>query len=277
VTRKILISGACGRMGQEVVRTIVEDTDSIPVAAFDKKMVGEDIVDYLGLEGPECIVYDDLEKALIESKPQVVIDFTAPQVVMDNIEKSLRQGAHMIVGTTGISDTDMEKIEDWASRYQKNILIAPNFALGAVLLMEFAARAGKYFDDVEIIEMHHEGKLDAPSGTALKTAELINENRNKNRSELNEENKSASAAENGEFMESLKGARGGKKEGISIHSVRLPGLVAHQEVIFGGEGQTLTLRHDSIDRKSFMPGVRRALDKIEKLDGLVYGLEKILD
>lgn len=171
----------------------------------------------------------------------------------------------MIVGTTGITEVDLENIEKMARDNKANILIAPNFALGAVLMMQFAAEAAKYFSNVEIIELHHDQKVDSPSGTAIKTAELLNQKRDTMRdSELDE-------------IEKISGARGADAEGVKIHSVRLPGLVAHQEVIFGGEGQTLLIRHDSYNRKSFMPGVKLALDKIDQISGLVYGLEHLLD
>ncbi|MFW6279184.1 MAG: 4-hydroxy-tetrahydrodipicolinate reductase [Bacillota bacterium] len=264
--KDVLISGACGKMGREVVKTVVEDTESTAVAAFDKQKVGTDIVSELGLEGPECLVYDDLSKAIEETNPEVIIDFTSPEIVVQNIKTGLSNGVHMIVGTTGITEVDMKKIKNWSQEYGKNALIVPNFALGAVLLMEFAARAGEYFNDVEIIELHHDQKLDAPSGTSLKTAEVINERKERKESSKKEDH-----------IEKLSGVRGGNKDGINIHSVRLPGLVAHQEVIFGGEGQSLKIRHDSYDRKSFMPGVRLALDKIDSIRGVVYGLEKILD
>ena len=263
--KNVLVSGACGRMGQEVVRTIVQETNDNLIGAYDKKDVGANIISKLGLDAPEAKIYGDLQQAIDQLQPEVIIDFTSPEVVMENIELALKNKVHMIVGTTGITEADMEKISDWSHQANKNILIVPNFALGAVLLMKYSAQIAKYMNQVEIIELHHDEKIDAPSGTAVKTAELINQNRDNNQEKKVEE------------IEKLKGARGGKKDDLHIHSVRLPGLVAHQEVIFGGEGQTLKLRHDSYDRKSFMPGVRMALEKIEDLDGLVYGLEHLLD
>ena len=147
---------------------------------------------------------------------------------------------------------------------EKNIIIAPNFAIGAVLMMEFSKKAAKYMDDVEIIELHHDQKIDSPSGTSIRTAELINENFTKN------------ADDKKNYIESLSGARGAQKNGVNIHSIRLKGLVAHQEVIFGAEGQSLSIKHDSYDRSSFMPGVAMAIDKIDQVSNLVYGLENIL-
>ncbi|MFW6238309.1 MAG: 4-hydroxy-tetrahydrodipicolinate reductase [Halanaerobiales bacterium] len=264
MTKKVFVNGACGRMGSEVVKTVINDTEHRLAGGYDQENIGENIVDLLDLEGTTATIYGDLKQALEKTSPDVIVDFTSPEVVMDNITTGLNQGVHMVVGTTGITDTDMEKIKKMSSDSGANALIVPNFALGAVLLMEFAAEAANYFDDVEIIELHHDQKIDAPSGTSIKTAELINKNRNQEGEKKVDE------------IEKISGARGGKKDGIPIHSVRLPGLVAHQEVIFGGEGQTLTLKHDSYDRKSFMPGVRLAIDKVDSIQGLVYGLENIM-
>ncbi|MFW5976471.1 MAG: 4-hydroxy-tetrahydrodipicolinate reductase [Bacillota bacterium] len=266
MSRNILVNGACGRMGQQVVKTVVNETEDRLVGAFDQKNTGENIMDIVDIDGEEIIIDKNLEKIIKNTEPDIIIDFTSPKVVMDNIRIGLNHGIHMIVGTTGITETDLKKIDKLTKDNETNALIVPNFAIGAVLLMEFCKEAAKYFKDVEIIELHHDQKMDAPSGTSIKTAELIEEN-------LDKEKKSQEK----EYIEKLEGVRGGNKEGIHIHSVRLPGLVAHQEVIFGGEGQSLTLRHDSYDRKSFMPGVKLALRKIEDIDGLIYGLEKIMD
>jgi 4-hydroxy-tetrahydrodipicolinate reductase len=262
--KKVMVSGACGKMGQEVVKTIVEDQNNDLVGVVDVKNVGQDIYEIIGLaQEKQCLIENNLEKAIKKTNPDVIIDFTSPKVVMDNIKTGLNNQVHMIVGTTGITETDQKTINKLTKKNKVNALIVPNFAIGAVLLMKFSAEAAKYMDDVEIIELHHNQKIDAPSGTSLKTAELINNNNDFNKYNIEE-------------IEKLEGARGGTKNGIHIHSVRLPGLVAHQEVIFGGEGQSLTLRHDSFDRKSFMPGVRMALDKIDIISGMIYGLEKIM-
>lgn len=263
MVKRVLVNGAYGRMGKEVVKTIVNSKHQL-VGACDVKKKGENIIKLLGLNGPEVIIYNDLTSAIKTTKPDVIIDFTTPNVVMENIEVGLSQGVNMIVGTTGITEVDLKKIDQLTKINNTNILIAPNFAIGAVLMMSFAAEAAKYLKDVEIIELHHDQKIDAPSGTAMKTAELININRIYDTKDTVEE------------IEKINGARGGEKDGIKIHSVRLPGLIAHQEVIFGAEGQSLKIRHDSYNRSSFMPGVRLALEKIDEIDGLVYGLEKIL-
>jgi len=263
MTKKVVVNGACGRMGKEVVKTVINDTKDELVGVYDKKNVGENIKSIIGIEqGNKCIIKDDLNQVIKNSDPDVIIDFTTPEIIMENIKTGLTNCVHMIVGTTGITDTDLEEIKELTLKNQVNALIVPNFALGAVLLMKFCTEAAKYMEDAEIIELHHDQKIDAPSGTAIKTAELINQNRNQEKKQKQ--------------IEKIAGARGENKNGIHIHSVRLPGLVAHQEVIFGGEGQALTIRHDSYNRKSFMPGVKMALDKITEIDGLVYGLEKIM-
>lgn len=265
MSKRVVVNGACGRMGQTVVKTIVEDTDSRLVGACDKDNIGQDVFEVTGIQGSGVVIDGDLEGIIADNHPDVVIDFTTPAVVMDNIRTVLGAGIDIIVGTTGITDEDQEEIKTLVEKYDATALIVPNFALGAVLLMEFARKAAVYFEDVEIIELHHDQKLDAPSGTALKTAELIGE-------KLKQDQDKQSP----KTIEEIKGVRGGTRSGIPIHSIRLPGLVAHQEVIFGGEGQSLTLRHDSYNRSSFMPGIRLALDQIDNLSGLVYGLENLL-
>ncbi len=263
--KRILVNGACGRMGQEVVKTIVNEDDDLLVGACDMVNIGRNIMKILSLEGPDVIIRDNLIESIKETKPDVIIDFTTPRVVMENIETGLSNGINMIVGTTGITEIDLEKIEKLARENKANAIIVPNFAIGAVLMMKFAHEAAKYLSDVEIIDIHHDQKVDAPSGTAIKTAELINSVGNKRRIAKIDE------------IEKLSCARGADCHGVKIHSVRLPGLIAHQEVIFGAEGQSLTIRHDSYNRRSFMPGVKLALEKIDQIKGMIYGLEKIID
>ena len=214
---------------------------------------------------------DSLADVLAEKKPAVLVDFSVPDSIVDNIETALIQGVVPIVGTTGLSQSDIAIVRELCCQYELGALIAPNFAIGAILLMRFARDAAKYLPDAEIIEMHHEKKLDAPSGTAAKTAEMIAEGRAET---------PPMALPEGVF-EKMPGARGGKGAGdVLIHSVRLPGFVASQMVIFGGPGQTLTLRHDSLDRKSFMPGVLAAIRQAPTLAAnggdLIYGLENLL-
>jgi len=185
-------------------------------------------------------------------------------VVMTNIKIGLESGVHMVVGTTGIEAADLAVFEPIMAEKGANLLVAPNFAIGAILMMRFAQQAAKYFPDAEIVELHHNAKADAPSGTSLKTAAHIAEGR------------AASPAGNPGGKETVSGARGAERDGTRIHSVRLPGLVAHQEVVFGGQGQTLSIRHDSIDRTSFMPGVVMAIKAVGDRPGLTFGLESLL-
>jgi 4-hydroxy-tetrahydrodipicolinate reductase len=262
VKKQIVVSGANGKMGREVVKMIAEVEDFELVGAVDLEESGEDIHQLLGLDKPAVKINDDLKAVLEKTDPDAVVDFTSPQVVMENIQTTLKQGVDIVVGTTGITEVDLTDIKQWNNQ-QNKVIIAPNFAIGAILMINFARKAAKFMDDVEIIELHHDEKIDAPSGTAIQTAEQISQNLDK-KEEIEE-------------IEKLEGARGGVQDEIHIHSVRLPGLVAHQEVIFGGEGQTLHLKHDSISRESFMPGVELAIKKLEEVEGIVYGLENILD
>ena len=247
----VAVSGAKGRMGQEVVAAVEAESDLRLVAQID---FGESLADILS-----------------RTKPLALVDFSVPEAVLGNLETALVHGVVPIVGTTGLSPADIAHVRDLCRTHHLGALIAPNFAIGAILMMRFAQEAAKYLPDAEIIEMHHEKKLDAPSGTAAKTAEMIAEGR---------AGASPTTLPAGAF-EKIAGSRGGKGVGdVPVHSVRLPGFVASQMVIFGGAGQTLTLRHDSIDRKSFMPGVILALRHAPLLAAnggeLVYGLEHLL-
>ncbi len=233
-------------MGIETVKAVKNDPDL--------KLVGE--VD----------IKDDLKSEINNSRPDVVIDFTHPNVVMNNARVILDSRVHAVIGTTGMTEESLKELKELCAKNKVNCIVAPNFAIGAVLMMMFSRTAAKYMPNVEIIELHHDKKADAPSGTALKTAELILG------SEAAKGINKGRAAE----IENLEGARGGNMEGIHIHSIRLPGFVASQEVIFGGLGQTLTIRHDSISRESFMPGVIMAVKKVRTVSGLVYGLENLL-
>jgi 4-hydroxy-tetrahydrodipicolinate reductase len=208
----------------------------------------------------------DSLSALTDSGTEAVIDFTHPSVVMDNLKFLIDNGIHAVVGTTGFTDERLDQVRQWlADKPDVSVLIAPNFAIGAVLSMHFAQQAAKYFESVEVIELHHPHKADAPSGTAARTAKLIAEAR-----KGMPPNPDATST-------GLEGARGANVDGIPVHSVRLAGLVAHQEVLFGTQGETLTIRHDSIDRTSFVPGVLLAVRKIREFPGLTVGLEPLLD
>ncbi len=263
---KVVVNGAGGNMGQEVIRAVAAEDEFSLVGAVDLSHHGADVGVIAGISELGIKISDGLDKFLSENDVDVVIDFTSPTIIMNNIETILKHKVRPVVGTTGLTEADLVYVEKWVAKAGVGCFIAPNFAIGAVLMMVLAAKAAPYMDSVEIIELHHDQKIDAPSGTAIKTAEMIA------KSTGNEEKKH----KKNEF-EKITGARGGTYKGINIHSVRLPGLVAHQEVILGGMGQTLTLRHDSLNRKSFMPGVIMAVKNIVKETKLIYGLENIVD
>ena len=213
--------------------------------------------------GPKIKVESDLEKTLIEKQEiEIMIDFTTAEGLIDAAKVALENNLDLIIGTTGLKNIEKDRLSELAEEHVQNILLAPNFSLGAVLLMDLAEKASEFFPRVEIIEGHHEGKNDAPSGTSIATAERLD---NCEQFE-NEEN----------IKFTVKGVRGGEVNNIKIHSLRLPGLMAEQEIILGGESQTLSLKHQAIDRAAFRPGIKLALNNIEELDGYVYGLENLL-
>jgi len=242
MTIRVAVLGAKGRMGSEVVRAVT--------AADDLEVVAEyDVGDTLDLSGAD-----------------VAVDFTHPDAVMDNLKACIDAGVSAVVGTTGFDDARLEQLRSWLGASPSvGVLVAPNFGVAAVLMMQFAAQAARFFDSVEIVELHHPRKADAPSGTARRTAELIAQAR------------SGMADMPDATTQSLAGARGAEVAGVHVHAVRLAGLVAHQEVILGGDGETLTIRHDSYDRASFMPGVLRGVRAIGDRPGLTVGLEALLD
>jgi 4-hydroxy-tetrahydrodipicolinate reductase len=242
----VAVLGARGRMGSEVVKAVEASDGLALVAALD--------------------MGDSLEQ-LKGSAAHVVVDFTTPDSVMDNLEFLINNGINVVVGTTGFDDAKLATVKEWLAKNPSvGVLIAPNFAIGAVLMMEFAEKAARYFESAEIIELHHPAKVDAPSGTAARTAELMSAAR-----------KDAGLGQMPDATTtSLEGARGALVGGIPVHSVRARGLVAHQEVLFGGLGETLTIRHDSIDRAGFMPGVILGVRKIVNTPGLTHGLDKFM-
>lgn len=243
---KVGVLGACGRVGAELCRAVEAAEDLELVAAVD---VGDS--------------REPLESA------QVAIDFTHPDAVMDNVRWCVEHGVHAVVGTTGFDDAKLETVRGWLAEHPGvNTLIAPNFAVGAVLMMHFAQKAAPFFDSVEIVELHHPNKADAPSGTARRTAELVTAAREKAGTGISPDATTAAA---------LDGARGAEVSGVRIHAVRLAGLVAHQEVLLGGHGETLTIRHDSLSRESFSPGVLLGVRRVSELPGLTVGLESLLD
>ncbi len=254
---RVGVIGAAGRMGRMVCRAVSEDPDLDLVAGIVRP----------GAELPSDLSHlrlaDSLD-ALREAGAEVAVDFTRPDAVMGNLRWAIEHGVDMVVGTTGLGPDDLDGITRLLAEEGStaNVVVAPNFAIGAVLMQRFAEEAARFFPSAEIVELHHEGKLDAPSGTALATAERMA--------------KARTEAWKGPANETVPGVRGGDVEGIRIHSVRLPGLVAHQEVIFGGTGQTLTIRHDSPQRESFMPGIILAIKAVGSRPGLTVGLEPIL-
>jgi 4-hydroxy-tetrahydrodipicolinate reductase len=258
------VLGAAGRMGRLVSQAIAEDPDLALVAAVNPSFEGEHLGRMIGHPDVDVRISQELD-TLLQAETEVAVDFTTPQVVMDNIRWAIEHAMHIVVGTTGLGPTELAEIEQLIDDegHESNVVVAPNFAIGAVLLQRFAALAARHFPAAEIIELHHEGKVDAPSGTALATAERMAKAREEEWA--------------GPTAESLAGVRGGDFQGIRIHSVRLPGLVAHQEVIFGGLGQTLTLRHDAPQRVSYMPGVLLAIKSVITRPGLTVGLEPLLD
>jgi 4-hydroxy-tetrahydrodipicolinate reductase len=270
----VIVNGAAGKMGREVIKAVAQASDLILLGAIDTtpQHQGKDAGELAGLSEPlEVPISNQLEPMLAyvagerQMQPGVLVDFTHPDVVYNNIRSAIAYGIRPVVGTTGLSPAQIQELSDFAEKASTGCLIIPNFSIGMVLLQEAAVRASQYFDHVEIIELHHNQKADAPSGTAIQTAQLL--------AEMGKTFNSAMVEE----TEKIPGARGSlADEGIRIHSVRLPGLIAHQEVIFGAAGQIYTLRHDTSDRACYMPGVLLAIRKVNQLKSLVYGLEKIL-
>lgn len=253
---RVIIAGYRGKMGSTAVNMVLEQDDFELVALFDTRV---DVTEAFGVP----VFTDKNELLTVES--DVWIDFTQPSVAYEHTRFALEHGIRPVVGTTGFTVEQIKTLTEISRNQKIGGLIAPNFALGAVLLMQFSKVAAKYFPDVEIIELHHDQKKDAPSGTAVKTAELMAEVRQEKHQGASDE------------IESIAGARGADFEGMRIHSVRLPGLVAHQEVIFGSKGEGLTLRHDSYYRVSFMTGVALGVRQVMTVPELKYGLEHFLD
>ena len=274
-TIPVLVSGALGRMGKEVVNSVLNSKDCELVAAIDinKKNNGENISQLLNLKSSEVFVSNYLEGSLCsisqdyrnqEIKP-VLVDFTHPDSVFDNTRSAIAYGISPIIGTTGLSPSQINDLSIFAQKAEVGCAIIPNFSVGMVLLQQAASVAAKFYDNIELIEMHHNQKADSPSGTCIKTAEMIEEYPKQYNEGLVKES------------ESLKGVRGGVRDsGLNIHSIRLPGLLAHQVVIMGSPGETYTIRHDTIDRKAYMPGVLQAVRKIGSFKTLVYGLERLI-
>lgn len=259
---KIVVQGAKGKMGQEVVNAVCHSTDMELVGVADKKP-GEDF--FLLPEGKGQIPFStDTRNILLKSRPQVLVDFSVAEAAITAARAAAELEINLVIGTTGLTQDNIQEIEKLCNERRIGAVVAPNFALGAVVMIQLAKIASKYFDYAEIIEMHHEKKADAPSGTSLSTARAMLEARGK------------------PFLypptqkETLAGTRGGQNSGIAIHSMRLPGLLAHQEIVLGTSGQTLSIRHDTISRECYMPGVLLAIKEVVKRKGLIYGLDKLL-
>jgi 4-hydroxy-tetrahydrodipicolinate reductase len=244
---KVGVLGAQGKVGREICRAVQEADGLSLVAALD--------------------VEDSLD-LLVESQVDAVVDFTHPDAVMDNLRFCIEHGIDAVVGTTGFDDARLEQVGEWLSAHpDTGVLVAPNFSIGAILMMRFSAEAARFFESVEIVELHHPDKADAPSGTARRTAAMIAQARRE----------AGLGAPPDATSTGLDGARGAEVEGIHVHGLRVRGLVAHQEVVLGGPGETLTIRHDSLDRVSFAPGVLLGLRRIGQTPGLTVGLETFLD
>ena len=262
---KVAVTGALGKVGREVVKTVLENNGTAFVAAIDKFETGKDIGEVLFNKKTDVVISDDIEKTFSVAKPDVVVDFTQPSAIFENAKKYINLGVCPVIGTTGLKEEQLAELKKLSEEKNVACLVAPNFSTGAVLMMKFAKEAAKYFDNAEIIELHHNQKKDAPSGTAIKTAELM--------AEANENFTTNNCAE----TEILQGARGAKaKSEIHIHSVRMPGYSASQEVIFGSSGQILTIRHDTSDRACYMKGVMLAVKHVYNNKGFIYGLDNIM-
>ncbi|MEC5422481.1 4-hydroxy-tetrahydrodipicolinate reductase [Virgibacillus sp. C22-A2] len=260
----VIIAGPRGKMGFEAIQMVMNEPRFQLVACIDRKNNGKQLKDIPGFPNLETPIYQDLEECFHDVKADVFVDLTVPDFAYEHTKAAMHYDIRPVIGTTGFTEEQLEELHNLASDKKIGCIIAPNFAIGAILMMKFSQMAAKYFPDVDIIEKHHDNKLDAPSGSAIKTAELIRETRKPKHQGHPDE------------KEVIPGARGADVDGMKIHSIRLPGLVAHQEVIFGASGQTLSIKHDSINRESFMEGIKLSIEAVIELDGLVYGLENIL-
>lgn len=262
---RVAVVGAAGRMGRESLRALTAAHGFQLVVASDRSEVGKSAFDLAGGDAPsDVIVTDKLGAALDKDPAHVLLDFSHHSAATAHTQSAFKRGTSVVIGCTGMSEGDLSEIRSLTKEHQVAALYVPNFAIGAVLMMRFSQMAAKWMPDAEIIEMHHEKKEDAPSGTAMLTAEQISESR------------AASLTKFPRQTIKVEGARGGKFCDVPVHSIRLPGFLAHQQVIFGAPGETLTIRHDSTDRVSFMHGVRLALREVRTMHGLTIGLDKIL-
>ena len=257
----VVVQGASGRMGQEVIKALCHEPGTQLVGAVELQVTQ----DYLTLpDGSGTVPFSSsLDNILTSCQPDVLVDFTIAQATMPAVRIAAKQGVNLVIGTTGLTADDLNEIDRLATSHKIGAVVAPNFALGAVLMMHLAKIAAKHLDYAEIIELHHHQKADAPSGTALSTARAMASARGK------------------PFLQPLKqgktpDSRGEQVEGVAVHSVRLPGLMAHQEVLLGGPGQTLSIRHDTVSRECYMPGIMLAIKEVVRRQGLIYGLDTLL-
>lgn len=252
-------------MGLEIVRALNGDPETQLQSALGRSLAGEDAGELAGIGANGVALETDLNSVLGAKRPDVALDVSVPGAVMDNARECIKAGVPLVIGATGLSEGDLSVLDALAREALLPILVAPNFAIGAILMMRFAAEAAKYFDNAEILEFHHPKKLDAPSGTAFKTALLMREARGEDFERVGGDDANA------------PGARGGQIGGVALHSIRQPGFLAHQEVILGMAGQTLHIRHDAISRECYMPGVLLALKKVRDLGaGVHFGLEHVM-
>ena len=258
---KVVVQGSAGKVGQEVTKAVCNEPETVLVGAVDLKATGDSLV--LPDGSGTVPLSADLIKILDSCQPEVLVDFTIASATMPAVKVATERGVNLVIGTTGLSKDDISEIDQLSITHKIGAVVAPNFALGAVVMMHLARIAAKYMDYAEIIELHHDKKADAPSGTALNTAREMVKSKGK---------PFLQPAVKEEKQES----RGQQVEGIALHSVRLPGLLAHQEVLFGAAGQTLNIRHDTINRECFMPGVLMAIKEVVKHKGLIYGLDSLL-
>lgn len=258
---KVVVNGALGKVGREVVKAVCNEPEMQVVGAVELEVVDDSLP--LPDNSGSVPFSSDLDYILTSCRPDVLVDFTTAQATMPVVRTAAKQGVNLVIGTTGLTSDDIDEIDRLAMAHKVGAVVAPNFALGAVLMIHLAKIAAKYFDYAEIIELHHHQKADSPSGTALATAKAMAAARGRPFHLSPQQRKTSES-------------RGKQVEDITIHSVRLPGLMAHQEVLLGGQGQTLSIRHDTINRECYMPGVILAIKEVVKRQGLIYGLDALL-
>jgi 4-hydroxy-tetrahydrodipicolinate reductase len=263
--KKVIMAGVCGKMGMAMTSGLLKEDWVEVIGGYDKYNIGQDIGTIAGCGATGKKVYSSWDE-IAGLEPDLIIDFTNAQAAIQSINWALDNGIDIIVGATGFGKQELSSVERKVKNSRSKVFIVPNFSIGAVLMVKISSMVASYFDACEIIELHHDKKKDAPSGTSLLTADGISAAKDFGSKRLRENE-----------VESHEGSRGAFYEGVHIHSVRLPGFLAHQEVIFGTAGQTLTLRHDSIDRTSFYPGLILAIKKIDTLGSFTFGLDKIIE